>query len=107
MNQERIVLLEKFLKEEPNDPFNSYALAMEYYEEDPDKALQLLEGLRTKHQEYLPTFFKLAHLYWDMEEWGKAEEVFINGIKLAEEQEDNKALSELKSTYQNFLFEKD
>ncbi|MEP5611677.1 MAG: tetratricopeptide repeat protein [Cyclobacteriaceae bacterium] len=107
MNIERIKLLQKFISEEPNDPFNHYALAMEHYDEYPEKALDLLQGLSISHSEYLPTYFKLAHLYWDIEKWDEAESVFMSGIKLAEKQMDQKALSELKSAYQNFQFEKE
>ncbi|MEP1097124.1 MAG: tetratricopeptide repeat protein [Cyclobacteriaceae bacterium] len=107
MNAERIKLLEKYREEEPNNPFNQYALAMEHYLEDSKKAMSLLNDLRTNHPEYLPTYFKLAHLYWDIEKWEEAASVFESGIKLAEKQEDQKALSELKSAHQNFQFEKD
>jgi len=107
VNVERIKLLEKYIEEEPSNPFNRYALAMEYYDVDQGKALKLLQELRTAHSEYLPTYFKLANLCWDFEKWNEAESVFESGIKLAEKQGDQKALSELKSAHQNFQFEKD
>ncbi|WP_462250062.1 tetratricopeptide repeat protein [Ekhidna sp.] len=107
MNLERIQLLKTFIQDEPLNPFNKYALAMEYYEEAPDDALELLRDLRKAHPEYLPLYFKLAHLLWEEELWDEANDVFSEGIKLAEEQSDRKALSELKSAYQNFEFDKD
>ncbi len=106
MNQERIKLLKKYIEEEPQTPFNKYALAMEYYEEDIEESSKLLKELVTDHQDYLPTYFKLAHLLWDLEMWEDAETIFENGIELAKQQNDNKALSELKSAYQNFQFER-
>ncbi len=107
MNQERIQQLKSFIKEEPNDPFNHYALAMEYYNELPDKAMEVLEQLTRQHPDYLPTYFKLAHLFWEAEEWDEADETFQAGIALAEKQSDSKALTELKSAYQNFEFERE
>ncbi len=107
MNSERIRLLTKYIEEEPKDPFNIYALAMEYYEENSDEALKLLRNLATNHSNYLPTYFKLAHLYWELEKWEDAETIFKSGISLADQQNDQKALSELKSAYQNFQFERD
>lgn len=80
---------------------------MEYYEEAPNESLKILEALRNEYSEYLPLYFKLAHLYWDFEKWNDADEVFIKGIDLAEKQKDIKAISELKSAYQNFQFEND
>ncbi len=107
MNQKRIKLLEKYIQEDSQNPFNQYALAMEYYDELPKKALSLLDRLLKRHPDYLPTYFKIAHLYWEMEQWSKADCIFRKGISLAGSQSDTKALAELKSTYQNFLMEKD
>jgi cytochrome c-type biogenesis protein CcmH/NrfG len=38
MNRERIKVLEQFLKEDPNDPFSLYALALEFKNQDSKKA---------------------------------------------------------------------
>lgn len=107
MNSERINLLEKYIKEEPFNPFNRYALAMEYYEEAPGKALSILRELIVHNQDYLPTYFKLAHLLWEDEIWEEAAKVFQKGIALADKQNDQKALHELKAAYQNFQFDYD
>ena len=107
MNTERINLLKKFIEEEPNNPFNRYALAMEYYEGDPEESLKTLRSLLVDQPNYLPTYFKVAHLLWDEEMWEEADDAFQNGIKLAEEQDDQKASLELKSAYQNFQFDRD
>ena len=107
MNPNRIKLLEKYIQEEPNNPFNSYALAMEYYESNPKKSLDLLLALRSAHPDYLPLYFKAAHLLWELEDSEKTTEVFQEGIKLAKEQNDAKALQELSSAFQNFQFEMD
>lgn len=107
MNPDRIALLKKFMEEEPENPFNSYALAMEYYDTNPVQSLLLLTRLSEQFPSYLPTYFKLAHLQWEEENWEGAESTFTAGITLAEEQKDFKALGELRASYQNFQFEKD
>lgn len=107
MNTERIKTLKNFLKEEPNNPFNWYALAMEYYEHDVEKSCDLLESLLEKHPLYLPTYYKAAHLFWDLDDLEKAKKIFEDGIHLAKESDDQKALGELKSSYQNLIFEID
>ncbi len=107
MNLNRIRLLEKYILEEPDNSFNQYALAMEYYEGDEVKALTLLSELQNQNPTYLPTYFKLAHLLWENEKWEEAEIIFEKGIRLSKEQNDKKAYSELKVAYQNFLFEKE
>ena len=107
MNADRIQLLEQYIQEEPENPFNRYALAMEYHDEAPNKALGLLEDLLQDHPDYLPTYFKAAHLLWEFERWEPADEIFQKGIALAKARQDQKALGELGSSYQNFLFERD
>ena len=107
MNSDRIELLKKYILEEPDNPFNRYALAMEYYEREPDTSLRLMEDLLHDHPDYLPTYFKAAHLYWEMENWDEAEATFKKGIELATVQGDKKTLSELRSAYTNFQFEKE
>ncbi|WP_420318721.1 tetratricopeptide repeat protein [Ekhidna sp.] len=107
MNSDRITLLKKYMDEEPDNPFNKYALAMEYYDKNPSESLTLLKSLLSDHPYYLPTYFKAAHLFWEAENWDKADEVFQKGIKLAEDQNDQKALQELKAAYLNFEFDRD
>lgn len=102
MSDARIQMLRKFIADEPNNPFNIYALAMEFCERQPEQSLPLLVELLENHPEYLPTYFKAAHLYWELEEWEKANDIFIQGIELAKEQKDEKAIKELSSAYQNF-----
>lgn len=107
MNSDRIELLKQFIKDEPSNPFNKYALAMEYYHSNPNESLQLLRTLIQDHPDYLPTYFKTAHLLWDEELWGEADKVFQKGIELAIKQKDQKAILELRSAYQNFQIDRD
>lgn len=60
MNSERIKLLEQYVEDDPNDPFNLYALALEYQKQNPAKAGKLFELLLAKHPDYLPTYYSLV-----------------------------------------------
>ena len=80
---------------------------MEYYKDAPGEALQILETLVAECPDYLPTYYKAAHLYWEMDNWDMAEKTFQSGMHLAERQNDQKALMELKSAHLNFRFEVD
>ncbi len=106
MNEIRVKRLEAFIEAEPDEPFNYYALAMEYQDTDAGVTRKYLEKLRADIPEYLPTYYPLAHLYWDMERWEEAEHTFTAGIRLATEQHENKLLNELKGALQNFIFDK-
>lgn len=106
-NLDRIQLLRQFAEEEPENPFNGYALALEFRESDPKEAQSLFAKLLSEHPTYLATYFPAAHLYAEMGEIDQAKMVFESGISLAREQKNAKALQELQNAYQNFLFEND
>ncbi|GAB3275330.1 hypothetical protein GCM10027347_48650 [Larkinella harenae] len=102
MNENRIELLRQYIEEQPDDPFNVYALAMEYRDEKPEQALQYLEKLLEQHPAYLPSYYHAAAIYAELERGEKAEEVYQRGIELARLQNNEKAVQELSRAYQAF-----
>ena len=102
---DRVRQLEEFLNEDPDDPFNIYALALEYQKSDVKKAYDLFDQLLNKHAGYLPTYYTFAHLLADLQESEKTEKVFKTGIELSKKLNDNKSLKELSNAYTNWLFE--
>lgn len=103
MNHERLEQLLQFYKEDPNDPFNLYALANEYKSNFPEKALKYFEILLVEHPGYIATYYHLAHLYIELELDEKAKTVFEKGIILATKNNESLALRELKSAFDEFL----
>ncbi|MGW8122160.1 tetratricopeptide repeat protein [Roseivirga echinicomitans] len=98
-------MLKKFAAEEPNDPFNWYALANEYITESPEIAKEYFDKLMTEFPEYLPTYYHAAQVYIDIMEDEKALTIYAKGIALAEKQQNSKALRELSAAHQNLLYE--
>jgi Tfp pilus assembly protein PilF len=105
MPTERISQLQQFYEEDPEDPFNLYALALEYLKHDPRKAQMLFETLLDIHSKYLPTYYHAAKLSQELGEKEKASRVFERGILLALELGDAKAARELRSAYDELMFE--
>jgi len=105
MNSSRLERLKAFLKDEPNDPFTLYAIATEYRDNNPQKAMELFEDLLSKHENYLATYYHLADLYVDFDDRDKAEDLYVRGIALAKKQDNYLALRELQNAYNEFLFE--
>jgi Tfp pilus assembly protein PilF len=101
----RLEQLLVFYQEDPNDPFNLYALAMEYLTIDSIKALGFLEQLLEHHSDYLPTYYQLAGLYVELGNNSKAEQTYLLGIKKAQAFNKTHTLAELNRAYQNFLFD--
>ncbi|KAA0993045.1 tetratricopeptide repeat protein [Dyadobacter aurulentus] len=96
-----------FYEEDPHDPFNIYALAIEYAKTDRSKASHYFNILLTEHPGYLPTYYHAGAFFAEAEEPEKAEEFYQKGVELARIQGNAKALSELLRAYNNFLDELD
>jgi tetratricopeptide (TPR) repeat protein len=105
MQEQRLNFLEKEILAQPNEPFNYYALALEYIKIDKEKALNLFEYLLKEHSEYLPVYYKSAEFFEENNEIEKADDIFKKGILLAEKLGKEKILKELKGRYQLFIDE--
>ena len=103
MNKNRIKQLLTFYSEDPNDPFTIYALANEFKDEDPKKALEYFEILIRNHPKYTATYYHLGHLYISLEEIEKAKSIFEKGIEIATMNNDTLALRELKNAYNELM----
>lgn len=101
----RLELLRQFVVEEPQDPFNHYALATELLKFDKAESKLIFENLLGKHPDYLATYYHLGALYVEIGENQLAEKTFIGGIELANKIGNEKTLKELKGIYQMFLDE--
>lgn len=103
--ESRLKKLLEFYKEDQDDPFTIYAIALEYLNSDKEKAKDFFEILLNKHEDYVGTYYHAAQLYIDMEMNEKAKATFEKGIAISETQKNYHALKELKSAYQNFMYE--
>ncbi len=101
---DRLGLLKQFVEQEPGDPFNHYALALECLKVDPAEAARIFEKLTVTHPGYLPTYYPYAHLLIEQKETENAEKVFNRGIETAKAASDAKTLRELQSAYQDWKF---
>lgn len=102
MNNDRIQQLIRFIEEEPGDPFNVYALAMEYVNGQPARAQPYFNQLLTDHPDYLPTYYHAAALCADLNERERAAVLYEKGIRLARAQNNPKTLLELQRAQQAF-----
>ena len=96
-----------FYEEDPSDPFNVYALALEYSKFDASKATAFFDILLAGHPEYLPTYYHAASFFAMQDKISKAEEIYTKGIALALTQKNTKTHQELLRAYRSFLDELD
>ena len=97
MDQERLKLLEQFVKEEPEDPFNWYALALEVSKLNPSRASELFEYVLEKHPEYLPSYYHAGNLYLSQGNQERARDVLQIGVNLARQKGEQKTMGELRT----------
>jgi len=97
MNSERIKLLEQYLADDPTDPFNLYALALEFQKQNPAKAVKLFELLLERHPDYLPTYYIAGNFYAEQAQTEKAQDVLKRGMALAKSKGENTTARELQS----------
>ncbi len=90
---------------EPDDPFNLYALALEYLKSDPGESKALFDLLLEKHAEYLPTYYPYAQLLAEQKDIEEAERVYLLGISMAKAKGEAKTLREIQAAYNDWKYE--
>lgn len=93
----RLEQLQDFIREDPNDPFNHYALALEIARTDQPAALLKFKEIINRFPSYLPTYYIAVKM---VDEAGGREEAIRlaeNGIIIAQQSGDRKALAELNA----------
>ena len=105
MNNERLKNLESFLEQDPKDPFNWYAVAMEYKAIDISKTNTYLNHLLENFPTYLAAYYQAAELRIDASKKAEAQSILEKGILLAKAQIDTNTLRELQNLLNNLLFD--
>ena len=95
MNTKRDQLIE-MLQNEPHDSFLNYALALDYAKvNNVKKAIEIIEELLLRDENYLAAYYQLGKLYGQMNQPAKAIVIFEKGIGIAKKQNNRKTLGEL------------
>lgn len=105
MTETRLQQLIKFYEEDPQDAFNVYGLALEYYKTDLLKSEELFSKLLSDFPDYLPAYYHAAKLKEELNANEIALTIYTQGMDLAKKLKDRKTLQELQSAYNELLFE--
>ncbi len=98
MTAKRIELLKTFILEDPSDPFNHYALALEYLNSgDFTDARKLFQYVFDNHPDYLANYYQFGKLEESMGNLEVASKLYSSGIAVAKKTGDLKTASELQS----------
>jgi hypothetical protein len=96
MHNSKIEQLLEFLKEDPNDSFTLYALALEYEKSDTHQARFYYDKLLTEHPSYLATYYHAAKLYESIDRT-TAKDIYLRGMEVARKALKQKAYNELQN----------
>jgi Tfp pilus assembly protein PilF len=100
----RIEILKGFLKDNPNDSFSRYALALEYVKlSQNDDALREFETVKQNDPGYVATYFQLGQLYQKVGRTHDAEKTLRTGITAAAKAGDEHTKSELEAALESLL----
>lgn len=101
----RLEQLLRMVEEDPEDVFGHYALGLEYVGTDPSRSVEIFRYLVRKWPGYVPVYYQLGSLLYDMGRVEEALSVLHRGIQAAQDAKDTKALAELKNLYANVSLE--
>ncbi len=101
MNPDRLNQILGMLEKNPEDSFLCYAAALEFKKNQKiDSAIDLLEKLLARDENYLPAYYQLGKLFEVALEFEKAKSIFLKGKTIAMNQKDMKTFSELEAAMQ-------
>ena len=94
----RLAMLEKLTSSAAADSFAFYCLGMEYRKEGRiDEAVSTFTSLRTRDAGYLPMYLMAGQMLRESSRLAEAASWLTQGIELARQKNDSKALGELES----------
>ncbi len=101
MTSNRVQQLREFLKQDPDDEFTNFALALEYLKTDQlQEALELFLKLKNHNPEYVGVYYHLGKLYEKLNRFDDAVQTYQNGIGIATRLREHHTSNELQQALQ-------
>ncbi|MDQ3110882.1 MAG: tetratricopeptide repeat protein [Bacteroidota bacterium] len=98
---DRLSQLEELLKEDPNDSFLQYGIALEYAKKgNVEEAISRIEKLLSEKPDYLGAYYQLGQYYEAVNKTNEAMTIYEKGIILAKKLNNNKTMNELREALQ-------
>ena len=105
-SRQKIRELAELLQKNPKDSFVKFALALELLKQDDvTKARVLFESVLKQDPEYLGVYYHLGKVYEYEGRPSDAKEMYTDGVIIAEKQENERTLLELKDALESLIFE--
>jgi Tfp pilus assembly protein PilF len=106
-NRAKIQKLAIILKDNPDDSFAKFALALELLKNNQvEKPLKLFESIYRHDPEYLGVYYHLGKLYQSLKRFNDAARCYREGLVVAENQNEQRTLSELNDALDELEIER-
>lgn len=106
MQKERLEQLNEFLKNNTNDSFIKFAIALEYIKKNDDrKALEYFSDILNNDPDYVGTYYHLGKLYERLGEKENAIKSYEAGMNVTKEKNEQHAFSELQEALNQLVDE--
>lgn len=97
MEKSQIKQLARQIRENPGDSFSKFALALEFRKQgELKKARILFEDILSNDPDYVGIYYHLGKLYQTIDRPEDARKLFLDGIEVAEQQNETRTKSELQ-----------
>jgi len=105
---DRLQRITEMLSNTPNDAFLLFALAQELKNAARvEEAIAAFRNLRKQHPDYVGLYYHYAAVLAEAKRTSAAEEVYEQGIAVAQKIGDQHALAELKNAFLNWQIEQE
>jgi tetratricopeptide (TPR) repeat protein len=96
-SSETIKQLARNIKDDPDDSFSKFALALEFQKRENFKKTRILfEDIYKNDPEYVGVYYHLGKLYERLDMAAEARKIFQEGIEVAQNQKESRTEKELK-----------
>ncbi len=100
----RLLQLQSFLEDDPNDTFVLFAIAKEYESGgDTEKTLEYYLKLKNADPDYVGLYYHLGKLYSKLGKEELAIETYEEGMTVAKKANDNHAFNELRGALDELI----
>lgn len=104
--ESKIKRLANNVKKDPDDSFSKFALALEFIKQDQwNKARILFESVRDNDPGYVGVYYHLGKLYEQLERPEDAAETYRKGIQVADNQDEERTVTELQEALEEVKFQ--
>lgn len=95
--KDRLVTLQKYYDEDPSDPFNAYALALELMKHDLERAREMFETVMREHPDYVPAYYHAGKAAEQAGDATRARAIFERGLDVCRKAQNLKTMREIQS----------